>query len=100
MLRAVDTGDYGRGTLGECLDVLLYEDPNIVKKLHLTITLLLKDPDHTQAVRAATLAITHSKDRQKQPRLLIKDFPALMEHEWFHDIAASLHESAVPLSLY
>jgi hypothetical protein len=28
MLRAVDHSDYGRGTLGECLDVLLYEDPN------------------------------------------------------------------------
>ena len=100
MLRAVDTEDYGRGTLGECLDVLLYEDPNIVKKLHLTITLLLKDPDHTQAVRAATLAITHSKDQQKQLALLIKDFPALMEHAWFHDIAASLHEYPEPFSLY
>ncbi len=36
MLRAVDHGDYGQGTLGECLDVLLYEDPNIVRKLHST----------------------------------------------------------------
>ena len=41
MVRAIDHSDYGYGTLGECLDVLLYEDPNIVKKLHLAITLLL-----------------------------------------------------------
>lgn len=100
MLRAVDTEDYGRGTLGECLDVLLYEDPNIVKKLHIAITLLLKDPDHTQAVRAATLVITHSKDQNTQLTLLIKDFPALLEHEWFHNIAASLDECPEPLSLY
>ena len=75
MLRAVDHSDYGQGTLGECLDVLLYEDPNIVRKLHIAITLLLKDPDHTQAVRAATLALTHSKDQKKELALLISDFP-------------------------
>ena len=28
--------------LGECLDVLLYEDPNIVRKLHIAITFSLK----------------------------------------------------------
>lgn len=100
MLRAVDHSDYGRGTLGECLDVLLYEDPNIVRKLHLAITLLLKDPDQTQVVRAATLALTHSRDQKTQLALLITDYPALLEHEWFQDIAASLEESSERLSLY
>ena len=88
------------GTLGECLDVLLYEDPNIVRKLHLAITLLLKDPDHTQAVRAATLALTHSKDQRKELALLISDFPALMEHEWFQEIAVVLEESPERFALY
>jgi Domain of unknown function (DUF4365) len=99
MLRAVDHSDYGRGTLGECLDVLLYEDPNIVRKLHITISLLLRDPDHTQAVRAATLALTHSKDQQQELARLISDFPALLEHEWFQDIA-SIGESPERFSLY
>ncbi len=44
MLRAVDYHDWGYGTLGECLDVLFYEDSNIVAKLHIAIKLLLKDP--------------------------------------------------------
>lgn len=100
MLRAVDHSDYGRGTLGECLDVLLYEDPNIVSKLHIAIALLLKDPDHTHAVRAATLALTHSKDQKEERGLLISDFPALMEHEWFQDIAAALEESLERFALY
>ena len=100
MLRAVDTEDYGRGTLGECLDVLLYEDPNIVKKLHIAIKLLIKDPDHTHAVRAATLALTHSKDQKKELALLVEQFPVLMEHEWFRDILASFDESPEPLTLY
>jgi len=100
MLRAVDHSDYGRGTLGECLDVLLYEDTNIVRKLHIAIALLLKDPDYTQAVRAATLALTHSKDQKKERALLISDFPALMEHEWFQEIAAALEESLERFALY
>lgn len=100
MLRAVGTEDYGYGTLGECLDVLLYEDPLIVRKLHIAITLLLKDLDHTHAVRAATLALTHSKDQKKELALLVQEFPALTEHEWFHDIAQSLDESTERLTLY
>jgi hypothetical protein len=99
MLRAVDHGDYGYHTLGECLDVLLYEDPNIVPKLHLAVKLLLKDPDHTQAVRAASLALTHSRDQRKELALLKNDYPLLMEHEWFEEIATAVEESG-NLSLY
>ena len=99
MLRAVEHSDYGGGTLGECLDVLLYEDANIVPKLHIAIKLLLEKLDTTQAVRAATLALTHSRDQRKQLAILISDYPMLMEHEWFKDIAASIHEGG-NLSLY
>jgi hypothetical protein len=100
MLRAVDPTDYGYGTLGECLDVLLYEDPNIVAKLHIAIKLLLKDPDSTQAVRAATLALSHSRRNQRaELELLVRDYPALMEHEWFQDVSAAVQESA-DFSLY
>jgi len=99
MLRAVPHGDYGRGTLGECLDVLLYEDPNIVVKLNISVKLLLKDPDPTQAVRAASLALTHSRDQQQELARLIKAYPALLQHEWFQDIAASVNASG-KLSLY
>lgn len=65
MLRAVPHEDYGKGTLGESLDVLLYEDTTIVRKLHLAIPLLLRDPDTTWAVRAASLALTHSRNQRK-----------------------------------
>jgi hypothetical protein len=100
MLRAVDHSDYGRGTLGECLDVLLYEDPTIVQKLHMAITMLLKDSDHTQAVRASTLALTHAKDQKIELALLIQDFPALLDHEWFQEIAVVFQESQERFTLY
>lgn len=99
MLRAVDHSDYGHGTLGECLDVLLYEDPNIVPKVRLAVKLLLKDLDHTQAVRAASLALTHSRNQREELVRLGKTFPALLDHEWFQDIAASINEGG-NLSLY
>jgi hypothetical protein len=99
MLRAVEHSDYGRGTLGECLDVLLYEDANVVPKLHITIKLLLEEQDATLAVRAGTLALTHSRDQCKQLARLTKEYPALMEHEWFRDIAAAVREDG-NLSLY
>lgn len=100
MLKAVDHSDYGRGTLGECLDVLLYEDPNVVAKLHIAIKLLLQDPDITQAVRAATLALTHSRRHQRaELELLLREYPKLIEHEWFQEVSVAVRESA-NLSLY
>lgn len=99
MLRAVEHTDYGGGTLGECLDVLLYEDANVVSKLHITIKILLKDLDAAQAVRAATLALTHSRDQREQLAILIRDYPTLMGHEWFQDIVASVQEGG-NLSFY
>lgn len=99
MLKAVDHTDYGRGTLGECLDVLLYEDANVVPKLHIAIKLLVRDSDIAQAVRAATLAITHSRDQPGEIAILARDYPELTEHEWFQDVSAAIREGGT-LSLY
>jgi hypothetical protein len=99
MLSAIEHSDYGGSTLGECLDVLLYEDANVVPKLHITIKLLLEKLDTTRAVRAATLALTHSRDQRNQLALLIKDCPTLMEHEWFQDLSTAVLEGG-SLSLY
>ncbi len=99
MISAVDPGDWGRGTLGQCLDVLLYEDPNVVAKLHIAIKLLSKEPDATQAVRAATLVLTHSRDQRRELSTLLREHPVLMNHEWFQDVSAAVQESG-DFSLY
>ena len=93
MLRAVDFHDWGDHTLGECLDVLLYEDSNIVAKLHIAIELLLKDPEKDNAVRAATVALSHARDKRKELALLRQEHPALTEEEWFQDVSAAVEES-------
>jgi hypothetical protein len=64
MLKVINAEDWGRGTRGQCLDVLLYEDPHIVAKLHMVIDLLLEGNEEELAVRAATLCLTHSSDQQ------------------------------------
>jgi hypothetical protein len=99
MLGSIDYEDYGRGTIGQCLDVLLYEDPNIVRKLHLAIPFLLGDSDIVSAVRAASLALTHSPSQRKELRKLVKAFPELLEDEGFREISATVNEFG-NLSLY
>lgn len=99
MLKAIDPEDWGRATLGQSLDVLLYEDPNVAPKLYIAIQLLLKEDEITQAVRGATLALTHSRNQQIEIEKLIEQFPTLLHHEWFRDIHASVSEG-VDLSLY
>ena len=93
MLRAVDYHDWGYHTLGECLDVLFYEDSNIVAKLHIAIRLLLNESQKDTAVRAATLALSHAKDKRKELALLKHEYPALMEEEWFQEISAAVGKS-------
>lgn len=93
MLRAVDYHDWGYHTLGECLDVLFYEDSNIVAKLHIAIRLLLKESQKDNAVRAATLALSHARDKRKELVSLQRDYPALMEEEWFQEVSTAVEES-------
>ena len=75
MFKVIDIEDYGRGTLGQSLDVLLYEDPNLVAKLHMTIGILLKEDETEQALRAASLALTHSDEQRRRFRSLSWTLP-------------------------
>ena len=83
MFKVIDIEDWGRGTLGQSLDVLLYEDPHIVAKLHMTIDLLIDEGETEQALRAASLALTHSKEQNEEVEKLIAAFPMLMDNEIF-----------------
>jgi hypothetical protein len=93
MLRVVHYSNWGYGTLGECLDVLFYEDPNIVAKLHIVIRLLLGDAEQEYSVRAATLALSHAKDKRKELSSLIREFPVLPKDEWFEGISAEVKKT-------
>ena len=75
-------------------------DPNFIAKLHIAIKLLLKDADDTTyAIRAATLALSHARDKRKELASLVQIFPALIDHEWFQDVSGAVEESG-EYSLY
>jgi hypothetical protein len=99
MIRAVPSEDYGYGTLGESLDVLLYEDRAVVGALRPAIGLMLAADDLDSAVRGATLVFSHSKDARGELALLTQQYPALMDDEWFSGVAACVEEEG-KFSLY
>jgi hypothetical protein len=98
MIAAIDVSDYGRGTLGQCLDVLLHEDPSAREALRAAVG-LLQPQSLDLAVRAATLALIRTKNQAAELTILRERYPRLDEHEWFADIAASVEEAG-RLSLY
>lgn len=99
MLQAIDPSDWGRGTLGQCFDVLSYEDPGIVPKFRAAVQLLLDRGEELRAIRAASLALAHSSDARGELSLINEAYPALSSHEWFDAIAAAVREEG-DLTLY
>jgi hypothetical protein len=99
MIRAVPSEDYGFGTLDESLDVLMYEDPDIVLALYPAIGLMLTANDLTAAVRGATLLLSHSREARGDISLLLQQYPMLTDDEWFPDVVARVAEEG-RFSLY
>lgn len=92
MIRTIDNSEWGRGTLGQSFDVLMYEDPNAVAKLRSSVGLMLGAGDFVAGVRAAMLALSHSRDARQELSLLIEGQPTLLDNEWFREIAATVRE--------
>ena len=90
MISAVE--DWGRGTVGQSFDVLMYEDPDILPKLHASAGLLLRAGEVTASVHAAALALSHSRDAPRELSALIEDFPKLLADDWFQDLKATVDE--------
>lgn len=93
MIRAVDVQEWGRGTLGQSLDVLFYEDPDVVAKLHLAVGILLRRSESDWAVRAATVILAHSrKDAREQLAQIVRSHPELVDNEWFPAVSESVQQ--------
>lgn len=99
MFKVIEVEDWGRGTLGQSLDVLLYEDPHLVPKLHMAIALLIEEGETEQELRAASIALTHSEEQNEEIGKLIAAFTILMDDEIFRDINRMIQEGET-LSLY
>ena len=96
MLRVIEEEEWGRGTVGQCCDVLLYEDRHVTHKARAAVGLLLADGSDRdsliRAIRAAAIALEHSKDARGELATLLEEYPSLGEHEWFCALAAMVDE--------
>jgi hypothetical protein len=92
MIEAIDPEEWGRGTLGQSFDVLMYEDPDVVTKLRAAVTLILGRGNLVGGVRVAMLALSHSRDARHELSLLIQEQPTLTDDESFREIAAAVRE--------
>lgn len=90
MINAVDPEDWGRGTLGQSVDMLLYEDPDVELKLFEAVGLLLRNSYPEPAVRVAALYLTHSQNQRAALSMLTQRYPELNHHSWFQHIAATV----------
>ncbi|NNN05526.1 MAG: DUF4365 domain-containing protein [Elusimicrobia bacterium] len=99
MMRAIEAEEWGRGTLGQSFDVLIYEDPDIVGKLRATVGIFFKQSEIELAVRAAALTLAHSREARQELSRLIELHPQLKEDEWFQAIADLVQQEGY-LSLY
>ena len=92
MIRVIDPEDWGRGTLGQSFDALMYEDPNVVAKLRASVGLMLATGDLVGGVRAAMVALSHSRDARQELSLLIKEQPTLTDDDCFREITAVVQQ--------
>jgi hypothetical protein len=98
MIRVIGPEEWGRGTLGQCLDALLFEDPKIVDKLSAATGILL-DGDADTATMSAVLALEHSEHPKDAMNLLVETYPALMRSASFKEAHSLVTEWGF-ISLY
>jgi hypothetical protein len=99
MLAAIDVEDWGRGTLGQSFDMLVYQDPDDLAGLHRSVGVLIAQSNVEIAARAATVALAHAENARVELSLLKRDYPELCTDDWFAEVATTVEEFG-GLSLY
>jgi hypothetical protein len=99
MLQVIEPEEWGRGTLGQCVDMLISEDPEAIAKLKKVVRLLVERSTESATISAAMLALTHSLNPRDDLRLIVQEYPELLRSDWFREMAATTEEFG-SLSLY
>ena len=91
MVAQVQPEEWGRGTLGQSLDMLMYEDPNVLEKLRQAVALAMST-SLSLAARIATLELCHSEDQRQELSLLLRDNHDLSKDGYFVEVARTVKE--------
>lgn len=92
MISAIEVDEWGRGTLGQSLDMLLQLDPDILDKLRYVIGSLIRYQKIDHAVRAVTIALSYSSDARVELKNMLKLYPSLAQEEWIIELRQYLNE--------
>jgi hypothetical protein len=99
IFEALDVEGWGRGSLGQCADMLLYADPGVVAELNDAVGVFLAAGETERATRVATVALSHAHDARAELATLLERWPSLATDEWFEGVAAMVQEEG-EFSLY
>ncbi|HEV2679324.1 MAG TPA: DUF4365 domain-containing protein [Rhodanobacter sp.] len=84
--------EWGRGTLGQCLDVLLAEDAGFLAQLPAVTDALLKSGDIETAERVTVVALGHTDDPLRLLQAQRESFVALQDSAWLKELILVLRE--------
>lgn len=84
--------EWGRGTLGQCLDTLLLADGNFPSQLPAVTQALLGLGNLEAAIRATAVALGHTADPLDLLRAQLERFVALRDSEWLKELLMALRE--------
>jgi hypothetical protein len=84
--------EWGRGTLGQCLDTLLAADGRFVTQLPSITEALLELGDIETAIRVTVVALGHAPDPLQLLQAQREHFVALKDSDWLEDLVSVLRE--------
>lgn len=89
---AVDPDEWGRGTMGQCLHMLLAQDFRFGTNFHVIIQELLDISDMKHAISAILLYLSLTEDPQSTLLKMFEVHPALLESERLKELYGVLIE--------
>lgn len=89
---AIGPEDWGRGTLGQCLDMLLFADKSFLDEVVPATKMLLAMGEVDTAVQLTVVALGHTEDPLKLLRDQWERFADLRDSEWLLELGSALSE--------
>lgn len=89
---SIDPEEWGRGTLGQCLDTLVGNDPDFLRHSTDAAEILFKSGNVEEALQLLLLALSHSPDPRAHFQMQCARFPVLNMQTWASEVTCALQE--------
>jgi hypothetical protein len=93
MFMALDISEIGRGSLGQSLHLILYEDYYIFGKMKQAVALLLSFSETDHAIHTLVTMLGSAENPSEILEDMITRHSELIEHEWIQNLRAAFREN-------